>query len=144
VGEMIDRTIDFEQSKARQRTAVAIGVDADLDERKRTYDGIASILADVAADIHQSVPEWARKYIIECAFYPQMGFLTAVTLNADSGKGNYEGEGLEGDIWESMFVYEHKVLYKNGRMRVLDAHYGDMYCNIGGKSSKQSHYLPSS
>ncbi|KAF5679949.1 DNA mismatch repair MSH5 [Fusarium circinatum] len=37
VGDMINKTIDFEQSKARHRSSVRTGIDTQLDELKRRY-----------------------------------------------------------------------------------------------------------
>ncbi|KAF2963891.1 hypothetical protein GQX73_g9690 [Xylaria multiplex] len=44
VGELITETIDSEQSVERGRIAVKQGVDADLDERKRSYHGMENFL----------------------------------------------------------------------------------------------------
>ncbi|KAI0914150.1 putative MSH5 protein [Ustulina deusta] len=86
VGELITETIDPEQSVDRGRIAVKHGIDADLDERKRSYDGMESFLANVIAKLQGSLPEWARKYVKNCTFFPQLGFLTAVSINPQTGK----------------------------------------------------------
>lgn len=138
VGEKIALTIDFEQSKEARRTCVMQGVDPDLDALKRNYDGLEHFLNEVAEQLIIRVPEWARQYVQNCIFYPQIGFLTVVSLNPETGRGNYEGEGFEDDIWESMFVTDGRIYYKNRCMRDLDAQYGDLYCMIVGQS------LPSS
>lgn len=69
-----------------------------------------------------------------CIFYPQLGFLTVVSLNPETGRGNYQGEGLAEDVWESMFVNEGHIYYKNTMMRELDEQVGDIYCMIVGVS----------
>lgn len=112
------------------------GVDPDLDALKRNYDGLEHFLNEVAAQLIIRVPEWARQYVQNCIFYPQIGFLTVVSLNPETGRGNYEGEGSQDDIWESMFVTDGRIYYKNRCMRDLDAQYGDLYCMIVGQ------YLP--
>ncbi|KAI0478736.1 muts domain V-domain-containing protein [Xylariaceae sp. FL0804] len=129
VGELITQTVDFEQSMERGRTAVKQGVDAELDELKRRYDGMDHFLTGVIAKLQNGLPEWARKYVKNCIFFPQLGFLTAVTLNPETGKGNYDGEGLD-DVWERMFVAEECVYYKNRQMKEMDDEFGDAYCMI--------------
>lgn len=126
-------TIDFVGSAERHRTAVLTGVDARLDEIKRTYDGMDSLLTDVATDLSNAVPEWAAQYVENCIFFPQLGFLTVVSLDPETGKGKYEGEGLENDIWEKQFVSNDMSYYKNARMKEMDVYFGDMYGMICGK-----------
>jgi DNA mismatch repair protein MSH5 len=134
VGELISHTIDFEQSAERGRTAVKQGIDANLDEMKRRYDGMEDFLTDVNEKLRRDLPEWARRYIQNCVFLPQLGFLTLVSLNPETGRGDYEGEGLD-DIWERMFATETSIYCKNRRMKEMDEEFGDAYCMIIGKSA---------
>lgn len=133
VGDMINRIIDFDQSKSRQRSSVKAGVDAQLDNLKRRYDGMGSFLTEVVNRVNQTLPEWACQYIRSCIFLPQLGFLMVVELDPRTGHGKYEGEGTGSDQWEMLFAAEGAVCYKNGFMRELDDQYGDMYCEIGGE-----------
>ena len=132
VGELISQTIDFDQSRERERTAVKAGADAALDEMKRKYDGMEDLLTEVNAKLRCDLPEWAQKYVRNCVFMPQLGFLTAVSLNSSNGKASYEGEGLH-DVWEPMFVNGENVYCKNHRMKEMDDQCGDAYCMIIGK-----------
>lgn len=132
VGELIAGTIDFQQSKEARRTCVMQGVSAELDELKRNYDGLEYFLNEVAALMIEDIPEWAQQYVKNCIFYPQIGFLTVVSINPETGRGNYEGEGLGDDVWERMFVSDGNIYYKNRRMKELDGQYGDLYCMIVG------------
>lgn len=109
------------------------GISAELDELKRNYDGLESFLNEVAAHLITEIPEWAQQYVKNCIFYPQIGFLTVVSLDPETGRGSYEGEGLVDDLWERMFVTDGDIYYKNRRMKELDGHYGDLYCMIVGK-----------
>ncbi|KAK8126143.1 p-loop containing nucleoside triphosphate hydrolase [Apiospora kogelbergensis] len=129
IGESISRTIDFEQSSGEERTAVKRGIDANLDEMKRQYDGMEHLLTEVGEKMRGDIPEWAQHYICNCVFLPQLGFLTVVSLNQQTGKPNYEGEGLN-DIWEQMFVTDGEVYCKNQRMKAMDEQCGDAYCMI--------------
>lgn len=132
-GEAINRTIDFEQSKSRGRPSVKAGVDAQLDDLKRRYDGMGSFLTEVVTHVTQELPEWATQYIQSCIFLPQLGFLTVVELDAETGRGKYEGEGSDDDQWQRLFTVDGTACYKNKFMKDLDDTYGDVYCEIGGE-----------
>ncbi|KAI1214055.1 muts domain V-domain-containing protein [Annulohypoxylon truncatum] len=140
VGELISQTIDFEQSVERGRTAVRHGVDDDLDGLKRSYDGMEDFLTNVIAKLRGELPEWARRYVQNCIFFPQLGFLTVVSLNPETGKGNYDGEGLN-DMWERMFAADGCVYYKNRQMKEMDEHFGDAYCMIIDREIEIIHEL---
>ncbi|KAI1130465.1 muts domain V-domain-containing protein [Nemania abortiva] len=140
VGEFITETIDFEQSIDRGRTAIKQGIDPDLDERKRRYDGMEHLLASVITKLRDSIPEWARKYVRNCIFFPQLGFLTMVSINPHTGKGDYDGEGLN-DSWECMFVADGSAYYKNQQMKDMDDEFGDSYCMIIDREIEIIHQL---
>ncbi|RYO76528.1 hypothetical protein DL762_002096 [Monosporascus cannonballus] len=140
VGELITQTIDFEQSAERGRTAVKHGIDANLDELKRSYDGMEPFLTGVVKKLREQVPEWATGYVENCTFIPQLGFLTVVSLNPSTGKSNYDGEGLQ-DVWEHMFVAEGAVYYKNRQMKEMDEQFGDAYCMIIDREIEIIHEL---
>jgi DNA mismatch repair protein MSH5 len=129
---MINSTIDFDQSKSRNRPSVLAGIDIQLDELKRRYDGMGSFLTKAVNRVNQKLPEWARQYIRSCIFLPQLGFLMEVETDPETGNGMYEGEGAEDSPWEKLFTAEGAVCYKNSYMKELDEVYGDMYCEIGG------------
>lgn len=137
VGQLITQTIDFEQSVERGRTAVKHGVDAALDEVKRSYMGMENFLSSVITKLQEQIPEWARQYVQNCTFMPQLGFLTVISLNPDTKESNYNGEGLH-EPWELMFAAEGSVYYKNRQMREMDEQLGDAYCMIIGKPARAS------
>jgi DNA mismatch repair protein MSH5 len=130
---MITETVDFQRSAEQHRTAVLQGVDAELDGMKRTYDGMDSMLTQVATQLSSDLPEWASQYVENCIFFPQLGFLTVVPLDPETGKGKYEGEGTDDDAWMKMFVSNDMGYYKNRRMKEMDEYFGDMYGMICGK-----------
>jgi DNA mismatch repair protein MSH5 len=134
IGQMITDVVDFERSVEQHRTAVLQGVDPELDNMKRTYDGMGSLLTQVATQLSSDLPEWARQYVENCIFFPQLGFLTVVPLDPDTGKGKYEGEGIENDVWEKMFVSNDMGYYKNQRMKEMDSYFGDIYGMICGRT----------
>ncbi|KAI1047650.1 hypothetical protein LB505_013086 [Fusarium chuoi] len=141
VGDMINKTIDFEQSKERHRSSVRAGIDTQLDELKRRYDGMDSFLTEVVNQLNRELPQWARKYVRSCIFLPQIGFLTVVESNRLTGNGQYEGEGTTVGAWEKLFTADGAVCYKNSYMRELDEEYGDMYCQIGDREVEIIHGL---
>ena len=137
ISRMITDIVDFERSGEQHRPAVKQGVDAELDNMKRTYDGMSSLLTQVANQLLHDLPEWARQYVESCIFFPQLGFLTVIPLDPSTGTGKYEGEGIQNDVWEKMFTSNDMGYYKNQRMRDMDSHFGDMYgmiCGKGGES----------
>ena len=133
---MITEIIDFERSAEQHRTTVLQGVDVELDSIKRTYDGMDNLLTQVATQLCNELPEWAAQYVENCIFFPQLGFLTVVSLDPKTGKGRYEGEGIENDIWDRMFVSNDMGYYKNQHMKDMDGYFGDMYGMICGKSTR--------
>lgn len=135
IGEKIAQTIDFPQSKEARRTCVMQGINPELDALKRNYDGLEHFLNEVAAQLMTRIPEWARPHVQNCIFYPQIGFLTVVNINPETGRGEYNGEGSDDDGWDSMFVADGQVYCKNQCMRELDVQYGDLYGMIVGQSS---------
>lgn len=133
VGELINKTIDFDQSSSRQRASVRFGLDSQLDELKRRYDGMNSLLTEVVTRVNEGLPDWAHQYIMSCVFLPQLGFLMVVKLDPETGNGKYEGENATGQLWEKLFTTDGAACYKNRHMEELDECYGDIYCEIGGK-----------
>lgn len=133
IGEMITNTVDFQISEEQHRTVVRQGVDAELDSIKRTYDGMDNLLTQVANQLSKDLPEWASQYVENCIFFPQLGFLTVVPLDPKAEKGKYEGEGIDDDVWEKMFVSNDMGYYKNRRMKEMDEYFGDLYGMICGK-----------
>ncbi|KAH7403355.1 muts domain V-domain-containing protein [Cadophora sp. MPI-SDFR-AT-0126] len=141
IGTMIEEVVDFQQSVEQHRTVVKQGVDSVLDSMKRTYDGLDSMLTQVAIEVSHAVPEWAAQYVSNCIFFPQLGFLTVVPLEPESGKGKYEGEGVEDDVWERMFTSNDMGYYKNRRMKELDDFFGDIFGLICDKEIEILHSL---
>lgn len=132
VGELVDKTIDFDQSTEQYRPSVKEGIDPELDQLKRLYGGMPSFLSKVVKQVSRNIPEWAHRYIQSCVFLPQLGFLTMVEFDPQTKSAKYEGEGATDDKWEQLFTANGAVCYKNRYMRELDEQFGDMYCQIGG------------
>lgn len=130
VGKGITEIIDFELSADQGRNVVRNGVDHDLDELKRTYEGLESLLAQVAQHVAQFVPEGLNADI-NVVFFPQIGFLIAVPQDQGTGHGVYEGP--EEEPWEKMFTTEEYAYYKNDNVVEMDSYFGDIYGRICGE-----------
>lgn len=130
VGKIITDVIDFEASKDQRHTVVLAGVDEELDEAKRTYDGIEDLLSHVASHIAEQVPaELDSK--VNVIFFPQIGFLISIRLQESTGGGIFEG--TDEDPWERMFATESNAYYKNSNMKEMDQYFGDIYGRICDK-----------
>ncbi|KAK3616211.1 hypothetical protein LTR56_026103 [Elasticomyces elasticus] len=130
VGTLITDVVDMEASKDQGRTVVRPGVDDELDEAKRTYDGIEDLLSQVATHVAAQVPaELDSK--VNVIFFPQIGFLISIRLEEGTGHGVYEGTVDE--PWEKMFATEVQAYYKNSNMTEMDQHFGDIYGRICDK-----------
>ncbi|KAI7346943.1 hypothetical protein KC354_g14102 [Hortaea werneckii] len=130
VGTMISEVVDFDASKDQQHTVVLPGVDDELDEAKRTYDGIEDLLSQVASHVAGQVPA-ALNSKVNVIFFPQIGFLISIGLDEDTGRGVFEGTNE--DPWERMFATETHAYYKNSNMVEMDEHFGDIYGRICDK-----------
>ncbi|KAL2756140.1 hypothetical protein ACRALDRAFT_1033270, partial [Sodiomyces alcalophilus JCM 7366] len=130
IGALIHSTVDFEEATADVRVVVKPGLNNELDRLRRDYQGIESLLAQASSELTRELPEWARKYVAGCVFWPQLGFLTIVPLDSFTQLPMYEGQGLHADRWEMLFSADRTAYYKNRRMRELDAHLGDFHTKI--------------
>lgn len=133
---MVSRNIDFEKSAEASRTTIKWGIDPELDHLKHVFAGLEDMLGQVTVRLLQKMPGWARQHLVNCIFYPQLGFLVAIRLDQSTGKGMYHGEGLLNDNWEMMFTSDDLGLYKTRMMSELDAECGDLYGQLVGMSHR--------
>ncbi|KAK1247148.1 hypothetical protein MKX08_000950 [Trichoderma sp. CBMAI-0020] len=56
VGDMIDRVINFDETKSQKYCSVRPSVDTELDALKRQYDGMDSFLTAVANHVTEDLP----------------------------------------------------------------------------------------
>ena len=121
------------------RTVVNTGVSDDLDNVKRTYDGIEDLLNLVTQEIAATIPV-VYNLDLNVIFFPQIGFLIATRLNPDTGRGDWEGGETEDQRWDRIFSTATTIYYKDLRMRELDERLGDMYAVICGTLLIYCHY----
>lgn len=121
------------------RTVVTTGVSDELDNMKRTYDGIEDLLDLISQEIAATIPEM---YSIELnvIFFPQIGFLISIPTNPETGRGDWEGSETEDQRWDRIFSTATRVYYKDFRMRELDERLGDMYAVICGALPRLKHF----
>ncbi|KAI6114298.1 DNA mismatch repair protein MutS [Pisolithus sp. B1] len=126
IGNVINKTIDWEESAEMGRICIRPHIDEELDNRKHAYCGIDSVLSKVAQKISQAVPaEYATS--LNVVYFPQLGFLITVPMleewTPDAGI-----EVLEG--WSFQFSSESHVYFKSKEMHDMDHHIGDLHSAI--------------
>ncbi|PYH95934.1 DNA mismatch repair protein Msh5 [Aspergillus ellipticus CBS 707.79] len=114
--------VDIDSSEEQGRTVVKPGIDRELDRMKDRYDGLNSLLKQVAIEIAGTIPE-TYDIDVNVIYFPQLGFNIAIPLN-EAGDAAYRGEQ---DDWELMFFTENRSYFKDFRMREMDDKLGDIY-----------------
>ncbi|KAB8218668.1 DNA mismatch repair protein Msh5 [Aspergillus novoparasiticus] len=114
--------IDIDSTEEQGRTVVRPGLDRELDKLKDSYDGLSSLLKQVAIDIASTIPE-SLGIDVNVIYFPQLGFNIAIPLN---GRGEATFTGSDDD-WELIFVTENRAYFKDFRMREMDEKLGDIY-----------------
>lgn len=97
---------------------------------KDSYDGLNSLLKQVAIDIATTIPE-SLDIDVNVIYFPQLGFNIAIPLN-DGGEAAFNGPDED---WELIFVTENRAYFKDFRMREMDDRLGDIYGLICGKDN---------
>ncbi|KAF8517335.1 muts domain V-domain-containing protein [Gautieria morchelliformis] len=82
MGNAVNETIDWEESSNAARVCVRPHVDKELDEWKRIFHGLDSVLSRVAAQLGGTVPpNYAES--LNVVYFPQLGFLICVPLREE-------------------------------------------------------------
>lgn len=138
VGRKISEVVDFEKSTEELRTVILPGVDEELDQMKRTFDGLDALLSQVSRKLAERIPAELHE-TLNVIYFPQIGFLTTIPRNAATNTGLYNGS-IE-NPWEEMFSTEDQVYFKNNEMREMDDHFGDLHGIISDREIEISHDL---
>ena len=104
------------------------GLDRELDEMKDRYDGLDSLLREVAIDIASTIPE-NLDIDVNVIYFPQLGFNIAIPLT-NTGDAAFTGSDEE---WTLLFFTENRAYFKDFRMREMDDSIGDIYGLICGE-----------
>ncbi|CAI6250959.1 unnamed protein product [Periconia digitata] len=138
VGKRISDLIDLDASAEESRTIIKAGVDEELDRMKHVFEGLPSLLSEVARKISEKVPASLQTFL-NAIYYPQIGFLVTVPLERTTGEAVYAGNF--DNPWEQIFMTEDQVYYKTDEMREMDDHFGDLYGMISEREIDISHEL---
>ena len=118
---LLESVIDFQESKLQRRLVVLEGVDADLDEEKRCYEGLGDFLEEVARSELEDLDMPDLR--ISVVFFPQIGYLVAVP----NGQANSD-LGIAAHFSTDEYIY-----YKTERMAQLDEELGDISSKISDR-----------
>nr|DBA11337.1 TPA_inf: MSH5 [Testicularia cyperi] len=116
--DIIQRTIDWEESKLEGKIAVRSGIDEHLDTLRANFAGLPDLLSRVAGEIRQG-PAFADTRELHVVYFPQIGYLIVVP-------GGEVVDMLADPTLEQQFASERSVYLKNGRMVDMDQHMGDL------------------
>jgi DNA mismatch repair protein MSH5 len=130
LGTMISDTIDFEQCAFHNHIVIKYTVDTELDELKRAYEGIESMLSNVAAEM-VARSSFDPRVRINVIYFPQIGYLTTIDAKSEEHVMKY-APNIISECWEFQFRTENVFYYKNQHMVELDDEIGDLYINIVG------------
>ncbi|KLJ07360.1 DNA mismatch repair protein MSH5 [Blastomyces silverae] len=122
VGRIIHETVDLQSSIDEHRTVVRPRVDRELDDLKETYNGLDSLLNQVAINIAGTIPSRLSNDV-NVIYFPQLGFNIAMPLD-ERGRAAYDGGEQP---WDQVFTTENRVYFKDFRMREMDERFGDIY-----------------
>lgn len=141
VGQIIHDTIDFDESSLQHRVVVKHHVDDELDQMKRMYDGMDSMLSEVAQQVAAGIPQNIA-INLNVIYFPQLGYLIVVpsvgggnpSEGQSTGASEVEGRPVYvGGDWDFQFCTGTSWYYKSPQMREMDNYFGDMYGLICGK-----------
>jgi DNA mismatch repair protein MSH5 len=147
--------VDLKKSAEEGRTVILPEVDEELDQLKRTLDGLDQLLNEVAAKLSEKMPSDLRASL-NVIYFPQIGFLVTVPVDPETGDAVYGGS--YDNAWEQMFTTELRltiqphseetltissvqVYFKTSEMREMDDHFGDVYGIISDREIEISHEL---
>ncbi|KAI5853195.1 DNA mismatch repair protein MutS, partial [Morchella snyderi] len=145
VGQRIHDIIDFDESALQHRVVVRRNVDEELDRMKQMYDGMDSMLSQVARQVAAGIPADVA-ISLNVIYFPQLGYLIVVpTLEGSSNDGGEDDAAgrpvYMGQDWEFQFCTGTSWYYKNPQMREMDAYFGDMYGLICDREIELVHEL---
>ncbi|KAJ3118199.1 MutS protein msh5 [Phlyctochytrium bullatum] len=120
--------IDFEESLKVDRVVVQEGVDNELDELKRMYNGLEDLLQLAAREVAPMLPEQFAR-VVSVVYFPQLGYLIMIPL--EQSFNNAEGMEIEG--LDLQFCTENTFFYKSAEMYDMDKTIGDIHTMIVDK-----------
>ncbi|XP_028412976.1 mutS protein homolog 5-like isoform X1 [Dendronephthya gigantea] len=137
IASLINKIVDFDDSTSQNRFVVKPGVDENLDEKKRTYNGLPDFMTKVAQEELSKLDA----SITECniLYLPQLGYLLAIPRTEQmKEEKDFEMEGLD-----FVFFSDNTAHYKSANTRELDRLLGDTLCEITDHETAIMHRLQS-
>lgn len=89
VANLIKQIVDFEESAFSNHFVVREGIDAELDEKKRTFDGIPHLMTLIAQEELSKL----NTSITKCSvtYFPQLGYLLNIPITEEMKRtGDYD------------------------------------------------------
>lgn len=134
VHETIGAIIDLTESTFAQRIVVKRGLDAELDDCRKTYANLAGILENLTREFVEDLEiELKDSFNVTTEYFPQIGFVTS--LHRKDGFAIDQTTVIAGQDqgWSYQYGSEIKAYFKNGFTRELDANIGDLHSLISGR-----------
>ena len=136
MANLIKQIINFDESAYANHFVVNAGVDNELDEMKRAFDGIPFLMTQVA----QKELSRLNNTITKCSvtYLPQLGYLLNLPLTHDMKETHdYNID----DSLEFKFIAEDLVYYKSAGTLELDDKLGDIHFDIRDREMAIMHRL---
>ncbi|KAI9350743.1 muts domain V-domain-containing protein [Obelidium mucronatum] len=128
VGSQINTVIDFESSNTETNLVVKLGVDQELDDLKRLFDGMDHLLSNVAHEIAKSIPDEFSDSL-NVIYFPQLGYLITIPLQSHmTSQESFIIPGLD-----FQFCTKQTVFYKSEQMYHMDETMGDVHSIIADR-----------
>lgn len=146
---VLEKIIDFDNSRETGEVIIADNVDPKLDQLKQTYNRLEEVLQvtaqqaeleikSIATNDPQNISE--TNDVINALYIPQLGYLISLDLSLAETVSN-EPSLKE---WQEIFKTPRTVYYKNEATSNLDSEYGDIYGEISDIEIEIIHNLSSS
>jgi DNA mismatch repair protein MSH5 len=150
VGKSASDCVDVDQSRLVMRAAVRQNVDPQLDELKRFYGGLDTLLTEVSKSIrgrflanHQDIAD-----ALEIEYYPGIGHVLGLPEDIaydnrdfiESGElpwsHRYTAKSDSSGVADPELTFRRGLsFYKTPEMEEMDESWGDLYYEIQGKDS---------
>lgn len=117
---LLDEVLDLDISLSSGHVRIKPGVDAELDEKKRLYNGLPEILRPVAEEEVQSLPVFIDSCTI--AYIPGCGYLLCTPTQSSPQFQHINYNNIPG--LEFIFELDGVIHFKTRRCQELDVHLG--------------------
>ncbi|KAI0688883.1 DNA mismatch repair protein MutS [Earliella scabrosa] len=113
IGNLVNETIDWEESTTAGRVCVRPRIDEELDNLKHIYNGIDAVLSKVAEQVSATIPPGYTPSL-NVVYFPQLGFLICIPMQ-DEWRTEAGISVLDGWSFQSQEMHD------------MDVHIGDLH-----------------